>query len=81
MAVYNPDVVDLTPAQHGDAKEVSDLIDALVNKDGTALKEAGEALMALLPDVISTDRFLHLYKVFKGALDFQLIDRFISPAE
>lgn len=72
---YQQERVDLNSEQHGDAKEVNDLVNALVDNDGNKAKEAIEAIIALSGNVGSTDRFVHLYKVFGAVLSNQLQGR------
>ena len=72
---------DLDEEQHGDAKEVNDLVNALVDKDGNAAKEAVEAVMALAGNALEADRFAHLYKVFTAVLSNQLQARYMEPPQ
>ena len=69
---YKLDRVNLDDNQHADAKEFNDLINALVDKDGNAAKEAIDAAMAIMPDMSADDRFSHLYKVLTATLSNQL---------
>jgi hypothetical protein len=76
---YKSERVDLEPGEHSDAKEVNDLVNALVDNNGSKAKEAVEAITALYPDMTEDDRFLHLWKVMNGVLSNQLQARFLEP--
>ena len=78
---YDPVLVDLTPDEHSDAKEVADLIDALIRNDGTAAKEAVEAVLAVLPDMSHDDRFIHLFNIFWGAIKYEVLDKVLGDEE
>lgn len=76
---YIPARVDLDGEEHTDAKEVNDLVNAIVDKDGDAAQEAIEAVFALIDNILDpTDRFRHLFKVFSGVLSNQAQARFIE---
>lgn len=77
---YLRDRVDLDEGQHNDAKEMNDLINALVDKNSDIAKEALEAIMSLLPDMTGDDRFIHLYKVMTAVMDNQLQARYIEKS-
>lgn len=76
---YKRERVDNTDGQHGDAKEINDLVNALVDKNVDAAKEAVEALVAIMPDMAADDRFVHLYKVGTSVMSNQLQARFLEP--
>ena len=76
MPVYDSKAVDLTDEQHTDAKEVNDLVDAIVDNEGDKAKEALEAAMAVMDDMLDPEeRFLHLFKVISGVLSCQIQGR------
>jgi hypothetical protein len=75
---YKAERTQLSIGQHEDAKEVNDLINALVNSDSSMAAEAIEAVLALLPDMASSQRFIHLYKVLTAVMDNQLQARFLE---
>lgn len=80
---YKPNRSTPTAEQHSDAKEVNDLINALVDRNANIAKEAVEAVLALMDDFSGdeTERFMHLYKVLNAVMDNQLLARFIEPQE
>lgn len=78
---YQAERTDLDAEQHSDAKEVNDLVNALVDKDGNAAKEALEAVIALAGNASEADRFQHFYKVFSAVLSNQLQARYMEPPQ
>lgn len=74
---YKPERLNFDANVHGDAKELNDLVLALVKKDRRAAQEALEAVMAIAPDMAEEDRFIHLAKV----LDCVGMNMFIATLE
>ena len=79
---YKPERSTPTAEQHADAKEVNDLINALVDRDANIAQEAVEAVLALMGNVADpNERFVHLYKVLNAVMDNQLQARIIETPE
>lgn len=78
---YKPDRSTPTAEQHSDAKEMNDLINAIVDgNSGAIIKEAVEAVVAMMDNMTDpNERFVHLYKTSNAAMDNQLLARFIEP--
>lgn len=70
---YDPAKVDLTPEQHADAKEVDDVINAIVDGEGDKAQEAIEAVFVLMDNILDpAQRFEHLFKVLSGVMSNQV---------
>lgn len=76
---YKPARTTPTPEEHADAKEVNDLVNAIVDRDASIAKEAVEAVIALMGELGDAEaRFIHLYKVLDAVVDNQLQARFLE---
>ncbi len=76
---YKPERATPTSEQHADAKEVNDLVNAIVDRDANIAKEAIEAVVALMDNFSDENtRFIHLYKVLNAVMDNQVQARFIE---
>ena len=77
---YDKTRVNLTDAQHTAAKELNDLFEALVDRNGDVAKEAIEAVMAMLPIASSSrrERLQFLMKVLLANVADELGQRYID---